>query len=176
MRPVAHERTILALFLAAVLCAVLAGCPSAGGPPGSTDRPAAAPPSSSGAVEGTIQGTSVLLTGAEFDGQLALFEGDGWGWNPSLLIFPFLEQGEVPEGRTIVAKTTDGFDVSAPHVHFRWRDPASGEIQTEVVTDGYEMRLAFGKREGDVLPGTIRFSVPGEETLVEGAFRAKIDL
>ncbi len=128
----------------------------------------------SGAVAGKIRGTGVELMNAKFDGNLAIFEGDGWGFNQSLLIFLFLDEGKIPENREFVVKDSGGHRAGNPHVHYRWRDPESDQITTDVAVQGYDMRLAFGKVTDGELPGTIEFSGPGEATRVQGSFRATI--
>lgn len=125
-------------------------------------------------VNGKIQGTDVNLLNAEFDGELAIFEGDGWGWNPSLLIFLFLDEGEVPENSTFTVNSEAGLEMSNPHVHYRWRNPDSGEIEVDAKMQGYAMTLTFGELDRDMLPGTIEFSLPGGDTRVSGTFRAKV--
>ena len=138
------------------------------------DRPGVSPPDTpTGIVSGTIRGTDVTLPNATFDGDLALFAGDGWGFNPSLLLFLFLDDDGPPEGQEIVVTPED--DGSSPHVHYRWRDPDSGELDVDAVTDDFELRLRFGRVEDGLLPGTIVFAVPGEDTRVEGAFRASVE-
>lgn len=135
-----------------------------------------APSSTEGPVVGTIKGTEVTLSNAEFDGQLAIFEGDGWGWNPSLLIFLFLDEGIVPEGQTFEIDQESSFGLN-PHIHYRWRATDAGgeeKIETEIAVNKYEMKLVFGNIEGDELPGTITFSVLDEDTNVSGTFRAKL--
>ena len=129
--------------------------------------------SHTGSVAGTVRGTDVQLAAAEFDGQLAIYEGDGWGFNPSLLIFLFLDEGVIPEGRTFRVDPGEGMTSSAPHVHYRWRND-SGGVDTEAVVQGYAMELEFGQRDGHRIPGRIVFAVPGEDTHVEGTFVAAL--
>lgn len=124
-------------------------------------------------VSGLIRGTEVELTHAEYDGTLSIYQGEGWGYNPSLLLFMFFDDDEIPAGRTIEISVADQAEDDTPHVHYRWQDD-SGEIQAEAVMRHYRMRLSFGEVEGDVLPGSIEFSVPGEETRVQGRFRAAL--
>lgn len=128
-------------------------------------------------VTGTIKGTQVELVEAELDNQLAIFEKDNWGFSPSLLIFMFLDEGESPEGRTFSVAPEDemSFDVSIPHVHYRWRAGEEDDIESEVVSMDYTMELKFGQIENGELPGTITFSVPDEDTSVTGTFRAKVE-
>jgi hypothetical protein len=141
--------------------------------PGTDAVPAAAEPA--GAVTGTIRGTPVSLASAEFTGDLAVFEGDGWGWNPSLLIFLFADDDAPPAGKTITVDAGDGMQQGTPHVHYRWRDPDTGEVETEIVMSGYDLRLEFGAIEDGHLTGTLSFSIPDQETEVSGRFRAKVE-
>jgi hypothetical protein len=129
---------------------------------------------SSKAVGGMIRGSSVELANSEFDGDLAIFEKKSWGFSPSLLIFLFLDEGEIPEGREFVIEPAGGLTMHNPHVHYRWWNPETEELDCDVAVDEYQMRLAFGEMNGDVLPGTIEFSIPNESTRLRGAFRAKM--
>ncbi len=124
-------------------------------------------------VSGSIRGTSVELSSAEWSNTLSIYSGDGWGFNPSLLIFLFLPEGEVSAARTITVKSEDG-GFNNPHVHYRWSDPASGDIETEVVTSGYDMVLKFGEALDKRVSGEIQFSVPGEDTRVAGSFEIEL--
>lgn len=126
------------------------------------------------AVGGTIRGSNVELANSEFDGDLAIFEGDGWGFSPSLLIFLFLEEGEIPEGREFVIEPSGGVTIHNPHVHYRWWNPETEELDCDVAVDEYQLRLAFGEASKGVLPGTIEFSVPSESTRLRGTFQAKM--
>lgn len=128
-------------------------------------------------VTGTIKGTQVEMVEAELDSQLAIFEEDSWGFSPSLLIFMFLDEGESPEGQTfsVAAGDKPSFDVTIPHVHYRWRGGDENNMETEVVSMDYDMELTFGRIENGELPGEITFSVPGEDTSVQGTFRAKVE-
>jgi len=127
-----------------------------------------------GSVSGEIRDTTVALGNAKFDGDLAIFSGEGWGFSPSLLVFLFLDDDESVEGRRIQVDPSDGLSAGNPHVHYRWRNPDSGDIDVESVMEGYRLRLDFGTASGGVLPGTIEFEVPGEATSVSGTFRAQI--
>jgi hypothetical protein len=126
-------------------------------------------------VTGQISGTRVALTNSTFDGELAIFEEDGWGWSPSLLIFLFLDDNEVPEGRTFTVRPDDGFQAGAPHVHYRWREPGSDSIKVDSVMKGYRLDLRFGNVSDGALPGEIELSVPGTDTDVSGTFVATME-
>ncbi|MBV1931740.1 MAG: hypothetical protein KUG71_08475 [Porticoccaceae bacterium] len=124
-------------------------------------------------VSGSIRGTAVELSSAEWSHNLGIYAGDGWGFNPSLLIFLFLPEGEVPAARTITIKSEDG-GFNNPHIHYRWSDPASGDIESEVATSGYDMVLKFGEAVDKRVSGEIHFSVPGEDTRVAGSFEIEL--
>lgn len=128
-----------------------------------------------GTVRGTIRGTRVQLPQASFDGQLAVFEGDGWGWNPSLLIFLFLDDGEIPEGRTFTVEPGSDRQTSMPHIHYRWKEPDSGEIVSDVAMDGYRLILQFGTVEGTRLPGRIDLALPDKDIEIAGEFTAMLE-
>lgn len=124
-------------------------------------------------VSGSISGTGVELSSAEWSNTLAIYSGEGWGFNPGLLIFLFLAEGEMPADRTITVSSEDK-SFGHPHVHYRWRDPKSGEIKTEVVTGGYDMVLKFGEAIDHRVSGEIQFSMPEEDTRVAGTFEIEL--
>ncbi len=163
-------RTARAACTLAVL-ATMAVVVSCGGEPPAASGPA----EPTGVVSGTIRGTQVTLANATFDGDLALYEEGGWGFSPSLLLFLFLDDSAAPEGREIVVGPDHDTPGATPHVHFRWRDPDSGELDVGSVTGDYRLRLSFGRVQDGELPGTIVLEIPGEETHVEGAFRATVE-
>jgi hypothetical protein len=168
-------------LLAAVLLAA-AGCTvetSAGQAAATSDATPAAgeagpAPPVGGAVTGTIQGTRVALREATFDGDLAVFEKEGWGWSPSVLIFLFLDDKRPPAGETIRIEPGGGVDVYRPHVHYRWRPPDDETLHVDVAMDDYEMTLQFGEVEGEWLPGTLELAIPSNGTRIQGSFRARI--
>jgi hypothetical protein len=124
-------------------------------------------------ASGTIRGTAVVLSHAEFDGDLALHAGGGWGFGPSLLIFLFLGDGEIPAGRTFAFEVGEEVEARRPQVHYRWRG-STGDVESAAATGGYALKLAFGAVENGTLAGSIEFSVPGEDTRVAGGFTARI--
>lgn len=125
-------------------------------------------------VQGQIRGSDVAMLTAELDDQLAIYEEEGWGFSPSLLIFFFLGEGESLAGRTFEVASGGGWESGNPHIHFRWREPESGRIESSIAMQDYDLELTFGAQEDDVIPGRITFSIPGEATSVEGSFRAHL--
>jgi len=162
------RRHLTVAVILTLVSACLCGCS-----PGAEATPSDAPDVVRGPVTGTIRGTDVRLAGAEYDGQLSLYAGEGWGFNPSLLLFLFLENDEIPAGRTIEVDPRVRMDEGTPHVHYRWFD-ATGEIDTDAAIEGYTLKLSFGEPMNGLLPGTIEFAVPGEDTRVGGAFVAAL--
>jgi hypothetical protein len=172
-------RIYLRVTIAVGLALIVVGCSSGDSSTerASAERRAAAPVADISAtstdVAGNVRGTTVNMAKATFDDQLAIFEGDGWGFSPSLLVFLFLDEGESPEGQTFTVSDESNF--GNPHVHYRWRDPQSGDIETEAVSSEYEMTLQFGAMKNGELPGRIEFVVPGENTHVQGEFVATVE-
>jgi hypothetical protein len=124
-------------------------------------------------VSGEINGTPVALVASEWGDTLAIYQGDGWGSNPSLLLFLFLPEGELPVDRVIKVASDDA-SFGHPHVHYRWRD-AGGDIETTVLTGGYNLTLQLGEAVDSQVAGTLSFDVPGEDTRLQGEFSIRID-
>lgn len=125
-------------------------------------------------VRGVIEGSEVHLDSAEMDLQLTIFTGDSWAFNPSLLVFLFLDEGEQPDGRTFEYSAEGDDQFNRPHIHARYQVEGSGEIETVILTSGYDMVLKFGEREEDVLPGSIELKHAEHNVDVRGEFRAAI--
>ncbi len=125
-------------------------------------------------VSGSIRGTGVELNKAEWSHNLAIYSGEGWGFNSSLLIFLFLPEGELPVDRTITVNAKEG-GFNHPHIHYRWKNPETGNIETQVVTSDYDMEITFGEQVGQRVSGEIQFSVPDEDTDVTGSFQIELE-
>lgn len=124
-------------------------------------------------VSGSIRGTGVELTSAEWSNTLSIYAGDSWGSNASLLLFLFLDEGKSPAGRIISVKAdAGGYD--HPHVHYRWHDPETGNIKTEIAMADYDMELKFSEAIEGRVQGDITFSIPGEETFLKGSFTIEL--
>lgn len=133
----------------------------------------AAPVTLEARVSGEINGTPVALVASEWGKTLAIYQGDNWGSNPSLLLFLFLPEGELPVDR-VISVASDDNSYGHPHVHYRWRDGA-GDIQTTVLTEGYNLKLQLGEAIDGQVAGKLRFDVPGEDTRLQGEFSLRID-
>lgn len=138
-------------------------------------------------ITGTLMGTKVNMKGAELDSQFAVFEGDGWGFSPSILFFLFLDNDEQPDGKTIkITPETKGFDANIPHLHMRYHDPKTDKIETVVAVNGFDLTLRFGQRKDGKLPGSLELTIPADAkqaggeaypgpTKLGGTFLAEID-
>lgn len=124
-------------------------------------------------VSGEINGTPVALVASEWGNTLAIYQGDGWSSNPSVLLFLFLPEGELPVDR-VIGVASDDESFGHPHVHYRWRD-ATGDLQTTVLTGGYNLKLQFGEAVDGQVAGKLSFDVPGEDTSLQGEFSIRID-
>jgi len=124
-------------------------------------------------VGGEINGSPVQLMSSEWGDTLAIYQGDSWSSNPSILLFLFLPEGELPLDRSIEVASDDP-SFGHPHVHYRWRD-GEGELQTTLLTSGYNLQLQFGVPVDGRVDGQISFDVPGEGTRLQGEFSIRID-
>ena len=124
-------------------------------------------------VSGEINSAPVALVASEWGNTLAIYQGDSWGSNPSILLFLFLPEGEVPADR-VIDVASDDKSFGHPHVHYRWRDGA-GDIQTTVLTGGYNLKLQFAEAVDGHVAGNLSFDVPGEDTRLQGEFNIRID-
>ena len=62
-----------------------------------------------------------------------------------------------------------------PHIHVARKDDPKGLPRTEIVTSNYALRLEFGERQGNKLPGRIYLEM-GQSfgTKVAGTFEATL--
>jgi hypothetical protein len=73
-------------------------------------------------------------------------------------------------GKSVVIKANA---TNAPAVYLRWRDE-QGREKMQPQTNGYAMRIEFGKPDGDRLPGKIYLCTPDEmKSWLVGAFNAE---
>jgi hypothetical protein len=127
-------------------------------------------------VKGRIRGTEVTLDNAELsNNNLAIYAGDSWGSNPSIILFIFdIKDGAIPDDKSFSREPKSGPGAPTVHVHYRWKDPESGDIKTEVQTRDYHLELRFGRHKDKTIPGAILLEIPDKDTHLEGNFNAKI--
>ena len=127
-------------------------------------------------VKGRIRGTEVTLDNAELsNNSLAIYAGDSWGSNPSVILFIFdIKDGAIPDNKSFSREPKSDPGAPTVHVHYRWKDPESGDIKTEVHTRDYHLELRFGRHKDKTIPGAILLEIPDKDTHLEGNFNAKI--
>jgi len=128
-------------------------------------------------VQGKIMDTSVVLPNATLKGNiLSIFAGDSWGSNPSIQLFVFdIKEGTVLENLTFIVNPDNRISSSATiHVHYRWKDPESGKIETDSITSGYSLVLKFNNLTETGITGVLGLKVPEKKILLRGEFNARI--
>jgi hypothetical protein len=123
-------------------------------------------------ASGRLRGEPFSVEDAELShGVLTLREGKQLHAGRQVLIFTF-EHDRPLDGRLVSVTRKRGF--GSPHVHLAARkDWKNGSRQSAVFVDDYAMRLQFGKRVGNRLPGRIYLCLPDpERSYVEGTFAA----
>lgn len=125
-------------------------------------------------VAGTVKGAEFKIDSAEttFSG-LQIKQGKEFFPDASLNFFLFLKPGEKLEGRKIVIGPDDK-TFPKPHIHVARKEQKNGVPRTQIVTENYALRLEFGERQGDKIPGRL-FLEMGESlgTKVSGTFTAE---
>ena len=127
-----------------------------------------------GSAVGKIHGVDFDVEQAAIaNGILTLRQGSDFFPDYAVLVFLFLKEGETAEGRTFNITKEQGF--GSPHIHMKWKQKGQNTPKTEIFMKDYTMRLQFGKREDNVLPGKISLSLPDkEQSFVSGSFFAEI--
>ena len=126
-------------------------------------------------VQGRIRGTEVTLENASFENDnLAIYAGEGWGFNPSVLVFLSIERGIIPENQSFSVTPAGEVQANTPNVNYRWRDAESGYLKSDMVMQGYRLQLKFGQERGGRIPGEILFEIPDKDTRIEGRFDAEL--
>lgn len=124
-------------------------------------------------VAGLLRGVAFKPDAAVINGHgFQLKQGNDFIPDASLNFFLFLKPQEKLEGRTIVVTNSTRFYMK-PHIHVGRKEEARGVPRTEIVSDNYVMRLEFGERQGEKLPGRIYLELSESlETKVAGTFEA----
>lgn len=105
---------------------------------------------------------------------ILLRQGNGTIPDASLRFFLFLDPDEQLDGRKFIIEP--GAKVRMrPHIHVSRKDSPNGGSRTEIVSSDYFLRLEFGERQGNKLPGRIHLEMAGRHgTKVSGNFEATI--
>ena len=79
----------------------------------------------------------------------------------SIQLFLFLGDKKLAGHKMIVRPDARG---QLPHVHLKSKKPP----KTEIIFDGYSMRLTFGQKQGNTISGTIDLKIPKHQTTLSG--------
>jgi hypothetical protein len=125
------------------------------------------------ACSGVANGNEIAITEASIRGGiLHLNSAAKQNKETAFVVFTFLDDDENIEGKTFEIGPKSGF--SSPHIHFRYPTGKGGK--TEMFMQGYAMRLEFGQRSGNKLPGKIYLCLPdSKKSLIAGTFEATCD-
>jgi hypothetical protein len=121
-------------------------------------------------VAGQIVGQPFRCNRARLMGSM-LELGQGTEFIPDTSVTVFTMLMDDPSGRTIVAPAQSrGF---TPHVNLRWQE--NGRTRIDTAMEGFTMRLEFGKRSGNLIPGKLQLEIPGKPaTKLSGEFTAEV--
>jgi len=125
-------------------------------------------------VSGTVKGGDFSIDEAVISNTgFQLKQGKDFFPDASLNFFLFLKAGEKLDGRKIVINPTDKAGLK-PHIHVARKEQNGGVPRTTIATENYALRVEFGERNGDKIPGRI-FLEMGESlgTKIAGTFEAK---
>jgi DNA-directed RNA polymerase subunit RPC12/RpoP len=122
---------------------------------------------------GRLGGQSFQVTKAALQGGvLTLSQGDGFVPDFQVTVFLFTTGLQDLGGTTWLVPNPTA-PSPTPHVHLRWREGTTSK--TETLSEGYAMRIEFGRTSGQTLPGKIYLELPQRyRTKISGAFTAKL--
>jgi DNA-directed RNA polymerase subunit RPC12/RpoP len=122
------------------------------------------------ALSGTVLGGDFKADTAVVTAQgLELKQGQGSFPDASVILFLFAS-GQPLDGRKFVFSSQSSAGIR-PHVHVRRKE--GGKVN--VASSNYALRLEFGQRQGDKLPGRIFLELPQRmETKLAGTFEATV--
>jgi len=124
------------------------------------------------AVAGQIHGQPFRLDTAEFKASTILELKQGKDFFPELGLVIFLFTEGPLDGKSF-SYVAGG---SNPHLHVKWRKAGASVPETDIKTDGYQLQLQFGQRQGQTLPGKIYACIPGTDgSKITGTFSATLN-
>lgn len=124
-------------------------------------------------VAGVLGGEKFQLEDCRMPGGGTLHLSTGKGLQPEIIIFTFIPQPEIPGTEIIIPRPESDRRRATPHVHLKWRE--DNRIKTEILTQGYSLKLVFDELDGTSLPGRIYFEAPSRfETKISGTFTATV--
>ena len=124
------------------------------------------------AVAGKIHGSGFFCEKAVLHGGLlTLDQGKAWPWDLGLALHLFVHHGEELSDKTVEIPPDRP---RAPRVFLRWKDAQQHPV-TETITNGYLLKVAFGRATNAHISGKIFICLPDEnKSFVAGTFDAEI--
>lgn len=121
---------------------------------------------------GRIHGSGFLCEKAVLHGGvLTLAQGDAWPGDLGLALHLSARHGGELSGKSVEIPPDRPH---APRVVLRWKD-AQQQAVTETLTNGYLLKVMFGRATNAHIPGKIYICLPDEDkSFVAGAFEAEI--
>ena len=157
--------------------------PSVPSPASAVPAPAGSPPEwraslaevtmPSGPVSGTLGGEPFVATRgeySEFVKVLTLGQGEGFFPEREVKVFLFLKDEEQPDGKDWHIPGEDGA-APVPYVQMGRMEGEESSPTYRMFTEDYALRLQFGRRAEERLPGKIYLCLPDEDkSVVAGTF------
>ena len=129
-------------------------------------------------VTGMLHGSKFVMRNAEYlNGLLKLRSGTEFFPDLAIEIFIFGINNDRPDGQTIIMQKGDKKDGKSCHVHMEWKKPGAkfNESKTYFDMDKLGLKLQFGQRNGNKLPGFINLRLPDAlKSNIQGYFWADI--
>lgn len=115
-------------------------------------------------VQGRLYGRAFALDQATLGGNiLELRQGEDFFPDLAVKIFLFDEAAGLP-GRTFNFETPA--ELGGPHIHTQWRKPGENVPETDILMEGYTLRLEFGQASNGRIPVGIYLCLPDEQRSV----------
>lgn len=123
-------------------------------------------------VQGKLQGIDFSPDRVEYQNGIFSFREGGSTimGEREIILFMFLPEDEKLEGKTFKITPSTGY--SSPHVHTHWKPKGSDDSKTDIMVQGYSMRLDFeAAAKNGKLNGRIYLALPkNKNTVVAGKF------
>jgi hypothetical protein len=123
-------------------------------------------------VAGEIHGSGFACEKAVLHGGLLLFgQGTAPAWDLGFGVDLVARQSEELSGRTIEIAPDQ---TNAPRVGWRWKNDQQ-QPATQIISNGYLLKVAFGQATQGYLPGRIYICLPdADKSFAAGTFDAEI--
>ena len=128
-------------------------------------------------VSGSIHGQPFAMRNAEYDHHiLSLRTGTGFTADSELMIFIFGLDNKNPDGQTLIMRDGEKVGDLDAHIHMHYHLPGQTkhyETETFMSLSQPGVKLQFGQRKGNMLPGYINIRLPDKlHSYAQGYFYA----